>query len=76
MFVSEVANSLVMSYDGVLEQRGKACGQVASLVFIALFLIAGVWVYTGIDGFVITAAVDPNMLPNPLNKTVDVQAGA
>ena len=46
------------------------------MLFIVLFLLAGVWVYMGIDGFVITSAIDPNMLPNPLNKTVEVQAGA
>ncbi|MCX8145611.1 MAG: cytochrome d ubiquinol oxidase subunit II, partial [Azovibrio sp.] len=30
----------------------------------------------GMTGYVITSAVDPNALPNPLAKTVELQAGA
>ena len=76
MIVAQGSNYLVLRSEGVLQQRAKICGQVSSLLFIVLFLLAGVWVYMGIDGFVITSAIDPNMLPNPLNKTVEVQAGA
>ena len=52
------------------------CSQVAGLLYAVLFVAAGIWVYFGIKGYVITSPVDPAMLPNPLNKTVEMQEGA
>ena len=38
--------------------------------------LAGVWLANGIAGYVITSALDPAALPDPLAKTVVIQEGA
>lgn len=76
MIVSQGANYLVLRTEGDLQQRARVCGLAAGSLFVILFILAGIWVYVGIDGYVITSAIDPNMLPNPLGKTVEVQSGA
>ena len=76
MVVAQGSNYLVLRTEGELQGRAKVCGQISSLLFLALFILAGIWVYMGINGYVITSAIDPNMLPNPMSKTVEVQSGA
>ena len=70
------ANYLMMRTEGDIYRRTR----VASLLFGALtivsFAMAGWWVATGIHGYAITSVVDPNGLPDPLDKTVAVAAGA
>ena len=48
---------------------------ISSLVMAVLFVIAGVWIQS-IDGYHITSPIDPQALPNVLNKEVTRQAGA
>jgi cytochrome d ubiquinol oxidase subunit II len=54
--------------------------QTAMLIFGSLLLLtfsaAGIWLWQGIDGYAIVSAVDPNALPNPLDKEVIRQPGA
>ena len=76
MIISQGSNYLVLRSEGDLQNRAKQCGQIFSLLFAVLFVLAGIWAYLGISGYVITSAIDPNMLPNPLSKTVEVQQGA
>lgn len=76
IFIAQGSNYLVLRSVGDLQNRAVKCSQAAGLLFAILFVIAGVWVYFGIKGYVITSAIDPAMLPNPLNKTVEVQEGA
>jgi cytochrome d ubiquinol oxidase subunit II len=45
------------------------------LATIVLFAAAGAWVAWGIDGYLISSAVDPNGPSNPLTKTVIRQGG-
>ena len=47
---------------------------ISSLVMAVLFVIAGVWIQS-IDGYHITSPIDPQALPNVLNKEVTRQAG-
>lgn len=76
MITTQGANYLMMRTEGDIYRRVRT----ASLVFAALtmvtFALAGVWVASGVTGYVITSAVDPNALPDPLAKTVTVAAGA
>jgi len=62
--------------EGAIQRRT----QVAMLIFGSLLLLtfsaAGIWLWQGIDGFAIVSAVDPNALPNPLDKEVIRQPGA
>ncbi len=76
MIATQGANYLMMRTEGDLYRRVR----FASLIFAALtivgFALAGLWIATGIDGYVITSMVDPNAPPDPLAKTVAVSTGA
>ena len=76
MITFQGATYLMMRTEGAIYRRART----ASLIFGALafitFALAGWWVNTGIDGYVISSAVDPNALPDPLAKTVVTAAGA
>ncbi|MEO1767081.1 cytochrome d ubiquinol oxidase subunit II [Thiobacter aerophilum] len=76
MLTFQGANYLMMRSEGDIYRRTR----VASLIFGALTLItfglAGLWLSKGIDGYVITSTVNPNAMPDPLDKTVVREAGA
>lgn len=76
MIISQGANYMVLRTSDELQERGRKCAMVASVLFAALFVVAGIWVWLGIDGYTITSPIDPNMQPNPLGKTVVTEAGA
>ncbi len=70
------ANYLMIRTEGAVYQRAKFASTLFGGVMLLAFAGAGVWVAMGIAGYVITSPVDPGALPNPLDKTVAVQAGA
>ena len=70
------ATWLQMKTDGFIEVRARAVSVVLSLVGVVLFVVGGIWVAYGLDGFVITSTVDTLATSNPLNKDVAVEAGA
>lgn len=76
MIISQGANYMVLRTSDELQERGRKCAVIASVLFAALFVVAGIWVWLGIDGYTITSPIDPNMQPNPLGKTVVTEAGA
>lgn len=61
---------------GELHLRSRATAQVAALVTLVCFALAGVWVVYGIDGYVVTSAINHAAPSNPLTKEVARQAGA
>jgi cytochrome d ubiquinol oxidase subunit II len=70
------ANYLMLRTEGAIYQRAKKASLIFGGLMLLAFAAAGFWVALGIPGYVITSAVDPGALPNPLDKTVAVQAGA
>jgi len=76
MILTQGATYLQMRTAGELHLRSRAVAQVAALVMMACFVLAGVWVKYGIDGYVITSAIDHHAASNPLGKTVVREAGA
>ena len=70
------ANYLAHRTEGAIQQRAIAASTLFGLLLIASFSAAGVWLYLGIDGYVITSAVDGAALANPLAKSVSREAGA
>lgn len=70
------ATWLQMKTDGFIQSRAKNVSKVLSLVGVACFVLAGVWVAVGIDGFVITSSLDTLATSNPLKKEVAIQSGA
>lgn len=75
MIVFHGANYLVLRTEGDLQKRAQSVSSLAGLLTAVLFILGGLWVYFGIDGYV-AHGVDPNGPANPLAKTVELQAGA
>ncbi len=70
------ANYLMLRTEGAIYRRTRSASLIfGALTFIA-FALAGWWVATGIDGYVITSVIDGNSPPDPLSKTVETAAGA
>ncbi|WP_105667847.1 cytochrome d ubiquinol oxidase subunit II [Cronobacter dublinensis] len=76
MILTQGATYLQMRTTGELHLRSRATAQISALVMMVCFVLAGVWVMYGIDGYVVTSAIDPRAASNPMNKEVVCQAGA
>lgn len=76
MILTQGATYLQMRTTGELHLRSRATAQISALVMMVCFILAGVWVMYGIDGYVVTSAIDPRAASNPMNKEVIRQAGA
>ncbi|MGB4468563.1 MAG: cytochrome d ubiquinol oxidase subunit II [Azovibrio sp.] len=70
------ANYLMIRTEGEIQERARKAALIFGSVMLLAFALAGVWVSLGIKGYVITSVVDPGALPNPLDKTVAIEAGA
>lgn len=76
MFLTQGATYLQMRTVGELHLRSRITAQICALVMMVCFVLAGVWVVYGIDGYVVTSILDHNAPSNPLVKEVSQQAGA
>jgi cytochrome d ubiquinol oxidase subunit II len=70
MLAAHGAAFVKMKTDGIVARRASVALRVASLVAVALFLIAGVLVATMIGGYQIVDAAPLDTVANPLLKTV------
>lgn len=75
MIVFHGANYLLLRTTEALQVRARQVGLITGLLTAALFALGGVWVATGIDGYV-ASGVDPAGVANPLLKTVVMAPGA
>jgi cytochrome d ubiquinol oxidase subunit II len=62
--------------EGVIAERARRATRIAGAVFIACFIIAGVWIMNWIDGYHITSMLSANIESIPLDKSVEKVAGA
>ncbi|WP_338562228.1 cytochrome d ubiquinol oxidase subunit II [Erwinia sp. E_sp_B01_3] len=76
MILTQGATYLQMRTVGELHIRSRVAAQISSLVMMICFVLAGVWVMYGIDGYVLTTVLDHNAASNPLGKEVVREAGA
>ncbi|MCG8706947.1 cytochrome d ubiquinol oxidase subunit II [Brenneria sp. 4F2] len=76
MIVTQGATYLLMRTNGDLHVRARSVAQMTALIMMVAFALAGVWVIYGIDGYVITSALNTAAESNPLHKEVAHQAGA
>ncbi|MGE5318879.1 MAG: cytochrome d ubiquinol oxidase subunit II [Hyphomicrobiaceae bacterium] len=76
MITFQGANYLMLRTEGDIYRRTRSASLIFGALTFVTFALAGWWVAKGIDGYVITSTIDPNGLPDPLAKTVAVQAGA
>jgi cytochrome d ubiquinol oxidase subunit II len=76
MITFQGANYLMMRTEGDIYRRVRTASMLAGALTLVLFALAGVWVASGIDGYVITSVIDGNSQPDPLFKTVAIKEGA
>ncbi|WP_034943571.1 cytochrome d ubiquinol oxidase subunit II [Erwinia oleae] len=76
MILCQGATYLQMRTVGELHLRSRAAAQISALVMMVCFILAGVWVMHGIDGYVVNSVLDHNAASNPLAKEVSREAGA
>jgi cytochrome bd ubiquinol oxidase subunit II len=62
--------------EGAVQARARAAALLMGAIALVAFSAAGVWVATGIEGYVVTAGLDPAGPASPLAKTVVRSTGA
>jgi cytochrome bd ubiquinol oxidase subunit II len=70
------ASFLVLKASGAVVDRAVRSGRLAALITIGLFILAGIWVSLGIDGYAVTSPLLHDGPSNPLAKLVVRQSGA
>ena len=76
MLVSHGAVYLANKTEGEIQARAIRIASIGPLVTVALFVLAGLWVAFGIQGYVVTAGGAWGGPSNPFTKTVAVHTGA
>ncbi|MGP9801883.1 cytochrome d ubiquinol oxidase subunit II [Rheinheimera sp. NSM] len=76
MFVNHGATYLQLKTEAELKERSEKLSAVLALSCAVIFLLAGVWLYLGIDGYVINSVIDTNGANNTTGKSVAIAAGA
>ncbi|SHH28833.1 cytochrome d ubiquinol oxidase subunit II [Ferrimonas marina] len=76
MLFLQGATWLQMKTEGALLNRARTASVVLAIASAALFVLAGIFQYGFIDGYVVTSAIDGAAASNPLNKTVEMVSGA
>ena len=75
MIVTQGAAVIAGRTTGVLAERARLFGNWSAIATMGLFALGGLWVAFGLDGYVMTSAVDANAAINPLGKTVALVRG-
>jgi cytochrome d ubiquinol oxidase subunit II len=76
MFIMHGAIYLMLRSDEHVYERARRVARYAALTLIGTFSLAGLWLWLGIDGYVITEMPPTDSLPDPLSKTVVEGEGA
>jgi cytochrome d ubiquinol oxidase subunit II len=76
MLVMHGAVYLQMRTEGEIANRARRAARIGGIVFIAAFVLAGIWQAYGIQGYRIASMPDPGGVVVPLAKTVEKAAGA
>lgn len=67
---------LQMKTTNELYSRAKKATTITTAVCLIAFVLAGIWLLTSIDGYIVTSVLDHNGVSNPMNKTVSHESGA
>jgi cytochrome d ubiquinol oxidase subunit II len=76
MFTMHGATYLMLRTEGAVYERAKQAAHYTALAVLVSFTLAGIWVWLGVDGYVIQQMPAPDALPNPVNKVVTLGDGA
>jgi len=67
---------LQLKTDGIIRERATNVSVILGFLTPALFILAGLWVAFGLDGYIITSSVNTLADSNPMLKTVAIENGA
>ena len=67
---------LNLKMTGTLQQRAIKAARIMALAVIVLFILGGVWIYYGIDGYQLNSLLPHDGPSNPLQKLVIQEVGA
>jgi cytochrome d ubiquinol oxidase subunit II len=70
------ANYLMIRTEGNIYRRVRTASLIFGAITLVAFAAAGFWVANGVQGYAITSVINHNAMPDPLDKTVIMQAGA
>lgn len=70
MLLAHGAAWAAMKADHVIAERAVRIARIASLVYVVLFVLAGVWLAYGIPGYAVAGPVVTDGVSNPLAKQV------
>lgn len=76
MFIMHGSAWLMVKTTGPVADRARYYGSLAAPLTIALFCVAGLYLWSGVAGYLITSTVDPMGASNPLLKTVVMDSSA
>ncbi len=76
MLMTQGGAWLQMKTEGDLYRRACVATTVTGTLAAVFFILAGVWLAFGIDGYVVTSVIEGNKAVTPLMKTVELQEGA
>lgn len=60
--------------EAALAERAQRVICWSAVVFVVGFIVAGIWVAVGLDGYRIISAIDTSTITNPLSKTVSKES--
>jgi cytochrome d ubiquinol oxidase subunit II len=72
MLIMHGAVFMQMRTEGELNARARKAVRLFGIVFVAAFIVAGIWQFKAIDGYQIVSMPDPGSVVTPLDKTVQV----
>jgi len=67
---------LQIKTEGAIRERARRITRIAGAVFVLCFVLAGVWIMNGIEGYRIVSMLPGNAASTPLDKLVEKSAGA
>jgi len=76
MLVTHGSVYLQIRTEGDVARRARLATKIAGAVFLAAFILAGVWIVRGMDGYHVVSAASPNLSATPLEKVVEKAPGA
>ena len=76
MFMMQGSAWLQMKTEGMLRSKAVTAAQICAMVLIVSFGLAGYWVISGLEGYVITSDISTSAVSDPRVKQVAIQAGA
>ncbi|MFG1333409.1 cytochrome d ubiquinol oxidase subunit II [Xanthobacter autotrophicus] len=72
MLTMHGAGWLLLKTEGAVAARTRTIGSVAALVTLALFVLGGVWLFLGVNGYRIVGTIATDGPSNPLAKAVEI----